>query len=110
MLIILKLITQFNAGLPVDVEKLQQVVNFARRQGEENANASYQKKVDEFEAQMKEHQEAYKAQMEKAKSTVENTQQQMESLQQTNKTLMDLLQANSSGYMPGLTIPGVPGV
>ena len=55
---------------------------------------------------MKEHQEAYKAQMEKAKSTVENTQQQMDSLQQTNKTLMDLLQANSSGYMPGLTIPG----
>ena len=98
----------FNAGLPVDINQLQQVVDYARRQGEEIANTTYQKKVDEFEAQMKEHQEAYKAQMEKAKSTVENTQQQMDSLQQTNKTLMDLLQANSSGYMPGLTIPGVP--
>ena len=80
----------FNAGLPVDINQLQQVVDYARRQGEEIANTTYQKKVDEFEAQMKEHQEAYKAQMEKAKSTVENTQQQMDSLQQTNKTLMSL--------------------
>ena len=103
----------FSAGLPVDINQLQQVVDYARRQGEEIAKDSYQKKVDEFEAQMKEHQEAYKAQMEKAKSTVENTQQQMDSLQQTNRTLMSLLEANSSGYlqgnkyMPGLTIPGV---
>ena len=106
--------TMLNAGLPMDVEKLQQVVKFARDQGVTMASESYQKKVDEYEAQMKEHQEAYKAQMEKAKATVENTQQQMDTLQKANKTLMDLLQANSDGYMqgsgyiPGLTVPGVP--
>ena len=96
----------FSAGLPAD--KLQQVVDIARRQGEEMANASYQTQLEENRAEMKEHQEAYKAQMEKAESTVRDTQEQMDKMRETNRTLMNLLQVNGTNYVPGLTIPGVP--
>jgi len=96
----------FSAGLPP--ERLQQVVEYARRQGKEMADASYQKQLEENRAEMVEHQEAYKAQMEKAEATVRDTQDQMDKMRETNRTLMNLLQVNGTNYLPGLTIPGVP--